>query len=629
MKEEGRGTERFAAWFSWCAFVGFLGLGMAVGTIVHVLTVRFNPQIAERLSDLGLLFLYASLFYGILGAAAGALFGSFLWRFASPLSPSWMRTLCRSAVTTVLVTAPLAWAFSTSAVSVTLYSLKGKLLLSRSLPHLLGAVGIVLLLFVLGGLLGRFLARARPTAASLLAAYVALFVAVTALARGMGGKGSYDVHSGGVDYRMRGTGIKFIVVGLDCADLDMVVPLAREGRLPTLERLMREGVTAPLGTLIPTLSPSLWTSISTGAAPEAHGIRNFYVTSLPGMTSPVRLFPGGFGLNFRIVPLLNESGLVPPLIRMNTSNMKGRPDIWDVLSRFGRKVGVIDYMITWPADRVEGFLVSDLLFRYVHEFGVEGIGASPGLVFPEEMTAEVRGILAGFDSGDVSAPYLRSRILPADCGLGGDDPYVKLLAKKMWRDECLWTLSAELYRRHRPDFFMNYTSAIDGTNHVFRDFIYRDGGEGEERRCFRDILARWYAYEDARIGEIVALADDSTCVIVVSDHGWDEARGHHENGPDGALIMWGAGVKSGVRLDGAGLLDLAPTLLALSGYPVARDMEGEVLESAISEELLAEFPVRYIDSYGGEGAAEEAPVEMDPVLDRQMREELEALGYIK
>jgi hypothetical protein len=629
MKNEITRDYGFKDWMRWCAFVGFLGLGLLFGSTVYILTVKLNPQLADHFIDLVLLFLYTSLFYGVLGAAAGALLGILLWRFVSPTRPAWMRSITRGVVVTVLLVAPLAWALSTSTVSVSLYALKGKLLLSRSLAGLLGIVGLLVLFFALGSFIARRLARVRPGIGSFLAVYLVFFIATAVLVRGFGGKGPGVVPSGTVDYSIRGTGIKFIVVGLDCADLDIIEPLAAAGKLPTMARLMREGVTASLGTLIPTLTPSLWTSISTGTGPETHGIRNFYVTSLPAVSTPIRLFPGGFGLNFRIIPLLNESSVIPPLIKMNTSNMKARPDIWDIFTRFGRKVGIIDYMITWPADRVEGFILSDLLLRYVSEFGVEGIGASEGLLFPEEMGGEVKEILAGIDPEDISMSYLQGRILPPDCGLGDDNAYVKLLERKLWRDECLWKLSRELYGKHRPDFFMNYTSAIDGTNHLFKDFIYRESGAGEEQRCFGDILAKWYGYEDARIGELMALADENTCVIIISDHGWDEEKGHHEHGPRGTLIMWGRGVKKGVRLDEAVLLDFAPTVLALSGYPVARDMEGKVLEKAVSEELLASFPVRYIDSYGGEAVSEEAPVEMDPVLDKQMREELEALGYIK
>lgn len=57
---------------------------------------------------------------------------------------------------------------------------------------------------------------------------------------------------------------RLLLIGWDSADWKMIRPLAAEGKLPACARLMAEGVSGNLTTLVPQLSPMLWTAIATG-----------------------------------------------------------------------------------------------------------------------------------------------------------------------------------------------------------------------------------------------------------------------------------------------------------------------------------------------------------------------------
>lgn len=50
--------------------------------------------------------------------------------------------------------------------------------------------------------------------------------------------------------------------------------------------------------------------------------------------------------------------------------------------------------------------------------------------------------------------------------------------------------------------------------------------------------------------------------------------------PDGILIANGPGIQSGTRIEGARLIDLAPTILAMLGLPVPDQFDGRVLDAA-------------------------------------------------
>jgi predicted AlkP superfamily phosphohydrolase/phosphomutase len=65
--------------------------------------------------------------------------------------------------------------------------------------------------------------------------------------------------------------------------------------------------------------------------------------------------------------------------------------------------------------------------------------------------------------------------------------------------------------------------------------------------------------------------------------------GHHR--PDGILIMAGAGVRAGTHLDGASILDLAPTILHAMDVPVPDELDGRVLREAFDEASPLTRPV--------------------------------------
>ncbi len=58
------------------------------------------------------------------------------------------------------------------------------------------------------------------------------------------------------------------------------------------------------------------------------------------------------------------------------------------------------------------------------------------------------------------------------------------------------------------------------------------------------------------------------------------SRGRHR--PDGILVLYGRSVPGGTRIEGARLLDLTPTILALLGLPIPREMDGRVLAEFFS-----------------------------------------------
>ena len=95
---------------------------------------------------------------------------------------------------------------------------------------------------------------------------------------------------------------------------------------------------------------------------------------------------------------------------------------------------------------------------------------------------------------------------------------------------------------------------------------------------------------------------------------------------DGIFFLAGPGVIPGSTITDAHLWDIAPTVLALMGVPIPTAMDGKVLTSPLSNELVEQLAIRYTDATAEVlSHAQPEMVEQDEQL---IRERLNALGYL-
>lgn len=96
----------------------------------------------------------------------------------------------------------------------------------------------------------------------------------------------------------------------------------------------------------------------------------------------------------------------------------------------------------------------------------------------------------------------------------------------------------------------------------------------------------------------------------------------------GILALSGPGIRRDELLHGAGVLDIAPTVLALYGLPAGADMDGKVLAAAF-EEPPAAGTIPSWDEVPGEDGCHPPHTRLDPVAARESLDQLVALGYIQ
>ena len=107
-----------------------------------------------------------------------------------------------------------------------------------------------------------------------------------------------------------------------------------------------------------------------------------------------------------------------------------------------------------------------------------------------------------------------------------------------------------------------------------------------------------------------------------------------DHAPVGILMATGRNVARGVVVEGAQIIDLAPTVLYALGQPVPADMDGRVLAGLFSDEFRSVHP---IGERGAQGSAETPapPLSQDaqpPAYSadeqKEIEDRLKALGYL-
>ena len=69
--------------------------------------------------------------------------------------------------------------------------------------------------------------------------------------------------------------LSILIVGLDGATFDLMLPWIEDGYLPNLSQLLAGGARSPLESTIPPITPCAWSSFITGKNPGKHGLFDF------------------------------------------------------------------------------------------------------------------------------------------------------------------------------------------------------------------------------------------------------------------------------------------------------------------------------------------------------------------
>lgn len=413
---------------------------------------------------------------------------------------------------------------------------------------------------------------------------------------------------------------KIIILGMDAAEWRLINRFIERGGLPNFKRLKQIGTCGNLKTIEPTLSPIIWTSILTGQTPDKHGIQHMYLDYGKGGLAPV------------------------------SNSLRKVAALWDIFSGSGMSVGAINWWATWPVQQINGYMISNQMIVAHRRFWTDiGYGEKleiekNNIVHPSELITELEPLMgipgtSSFEeiSRFVTMPASLEKNFKAPDKFSWNDLISKLEVPRMV-DLTVENFYQYLKKRIPVDVTMLYLMGLDGIQHWFWEFMepekFKHRITVPEGFDFSKTIENYYAFTDKMLGRIMEDIKDGGGLFLMSDHGFEAIPSYvpgpgqisagHENAPDGIFCAVGEGIKKGSRIS-LSIYDIAPTILAYMGLPVADDMVGQVKQEIFEKARAIEhIPTYSIPSYF-------VPVEKKKAskgTEKAILNRLKALGYI-
>lgn len=257
---------------------------------------------------------------------------------------------------------------------------------------------------------------------------------------------------------------RILIIGIDGATWDVIKPWTEEDKLPTFKKLMEKGVFGILESTIPPLSPPGWTSAFTGVNPGKHNLFDFFIYD-----------------NY-------EKHVV-------TSKTRKAKAIWQILNEYGKKVVVVNVPLTYPPDKVDGVMIS----------GMGTPGLKSDFTYPKSFKKELLENIG-----------YRMEIGRETCN---EDTYLKNLYNT---EEKIKEMAIYLMNHYRWDMFITVFVCSDRVQHFYWKYMDTKhpmyNPEGAKK--YGDAILKYYQKLDNILKKLIENIDESTIVIIMSDHGF-------------------------------------------------------------------------------------------------------------
>lgn len=420
-----------------------------------------------------------------------------------------------------------------------------------------------------------------------------------------------------------------VVVGLDGIDPRLLEAAVRARSMPNFQALLEQGLVSSLDNDGLGLSPVVWTTLITGRPPNEHRLTDFRVREAAGFSGSLDrwlgVVPPGFAVKSIVLRGLSAAG------RLQARNLTGRdrsgPSVFQILSRYGRRSLVVNYMMSFPAEKIDGAFLSEYVYDARLAAARSGKPLAPGYVYPSGL---LEGALAGIEARPAASRDVLERDERAFDYTSG--------------------VALALLERERFDLIVFYTPWPDAFNHRLSYDEYRGILGGRFDAGLPQRLLETYARLDRFLGDVRARLPQAD-LVVVSDHGVrpiyrvrkplsgaemriseepGDAPAHlsvvadleHLHSDRGLFLGLGPTIAAGPHAP-ISMYDLAPTLLAYLGAPVPRDLRGHVVAGLVPRPVQHAWIESYEPWIGNER------VDPDARLVDDAAERLRALGYIE
>ena len=284
---------------------------------------------------------------------------------------------------------------------------------------------------------------------------------------------------------IKSTDTKVILICLDGATLNVIIPMVEKDELPNFKKIMQNGAYGNLSS-DPPLSPPGWTSIATGMKQDKHKISDFF-TILPGSTTMIK----------------------------SHSLMIKTQTLWQILNKFNKSVGTNNWLMSWPPLITKGFVIPSW-------FATSNLTYPPNLREELNKNIKIKKISAtGEDYEDYYSSY--------------DDFW---LDKEQTETNKLIAESKYLTDRYDPDLYAVGFYFTNNGQERFWKYIepeYYNVSKKEQEK-YGNIIFDFYKEIDEFIKPYVD--NDNIILIMVSDHGMRGFRNQDIVSGDHSHVLW-------------------------------------------------------------------------------------------
>lgn len=398
-----------------------------------------------------------------------------------------------------------------------------------------------------------------------------------------------------------------IVIGVDGAEWQVIEDMVGRGELPGFARMMEEGAHGHLLNPGPQVSPVVWTTFATGHFGSEHGILDF------------------------VYPFDGEGGKQPVDV-----SLRRQPALWNVLDANDKQSTVIGYFVSWPAESIDGRIVSDRAFQNL-DHAVWPDSLQPvseevrRSVFREELELYERFFPWPYEKDqaeDESNPYYPAARLVE----GRVDSRIR-------SDEYLRRMTERLFDEP-ADLFISYFRLVDIVSHSLWKFYdpsdWDEKPDARQMELLGGVLEESYRYVDEVIQQALEKYGERSNIVVISDHGFGSGTGRYQprasdlltgnHRPNGVILAHGPDIRPG-RIERITIMEVYPTLAYLLDAPISDAIPGSVAYSLLSEDFTDENPPRFVASYDFGWNAPSAE-QADAEAQAEEMESLRGLGYI-
>jgi predicted AlkP superfamily phosphohydrolase/phosphomutase len=276
---------------------------------------------------------------------------------------------------------------------------------------------------------------------------------------------------------------RVLLLGLDGATFSVLDPLMDAGVMPALESLCSRGARALLLSTPNPLTPSAWTSMTTGRSPGNHGVFDF-----------VRV---------------EQSG-PHPSFRLATSSDIRCPTLFSILGRHELTTISLNFPVMFPPKPEMGFMIPGFVpHRHLRQATnprsfYERLKKIPGLKLDE--------ITVDFEEERRSVQVLERHEYEGwiEFHIRRERHWWRILDHLMTTEP--WALSAVVF------------DGVDKLQHACWRFLdpalYDEASASAWERRVRELCLDYFREIDDIIGKLLDLLDDGDQVFVASDHGF-------------------------------------------------------------------------------------------------------------